>query len=51
MDTFFWHRQLSALFDRDITGWLVSCSLFNILNLLYDLISLEDLAKDDMASV
>ena len=51
MDTFFWHRQLATLGDLDGALWLVSLTLWNVLNGLNDFITLENFAEDNVLAV
>lgn len=51
MNTFFGHRQFSALEDLDRLLGLVARVLFNVFNLLNDVVALEDLAENDVLAV
>ena len=51
MNTFLWNLELSALGNLDGLDRLVSWCLLNVLNLLYDIVSLNDLSEDDVAAV
>ncbi len=51
MDTFFRHRQLSALGDLDRLDRFVARTLLTVLDLLDDVVALYDLAKDDVAAI
>lgn len=51
VDTFFGHRQLSALDDLDRLLGLVTGVLLDVLDLLDDFIALEDLAENDVLAI
>ena len=51
MNTFRWHLELSALGDLDRLDGLVARSLGHVLDLLDDVVSVEDLAEDDVAAI
>lgn len=51
MDTFSGDLQLAALGDFDRLGRLVTRLRLHVLDLLYDVVALKDLAEDDMAAV
>jgi hypothetical protein len=51
MDTFFGDLELSALGNLDGLFRLVARPLLALLNLLDDIVSLEDFAEDDMATI
>lgn len=51
MNTFLRHLELAALGDFDCLDGLVARALGNVLDLLHDVVSLEDLAEDDMATI
>jgi hypothetical protein len=51
VDTFGRHRQLAALDNLHRLDWLIASALLNALNLGDDVVALEDLAENYMASV
>ena len=51
MNTFRWYLELSALGNLDSLAWLVSSTLGHIFDLLYNLVSLKNLSKDNVAAV
>lgn len=51
VDTFFGHRELSALHNLHRCGRLVSAALGHVLDLVHDVVALKDLAKDDVTAV
>lgn len=51
MDTFFWYWEFSALCDLDCELWLVSWVLWDVLDLLDDLVALEDFSEDDVLAI
>jgi len=51
VDTFFWYWELSALGDLDGFDWLISLALWYILDSLDDLVTLEDLAENNVLAV
>lgn len=51
VNTFFGHRQFSALDDLDRLFGLIAGVLLDVLNLLNDVVALEDLAEDDVPAV
>lgn len=51
MNTFFGHRQLSALGDLDRLLGLVTRVLLDVLDLLDNVVALEDLAEDDVLAI
>lgn len=51
VDTFFGHRQLSALNDLDRLLGLVAGVLVDVLDLLDDVVALENLTEDDVLAV
>lgn len=51
MNTFLWYLELSALGDLDSLDGLVAGSLGDVLDLLDDLVALEDLAENDVATI
>lgn len=51
MNTFFGHRQLSALGDLNRLLGLVARVLLDILDLLDNVVALEDLAEDNVLAV
>jgi hypothetical protein len=51
VNTFRWHLELSALGDLDRLDGLVARSLGHVLDLLDNVVSLEDLAEDNVAAV
>ena len=51
MDTFFGHLKLATLGNLNRLDGLVTGGLVHILNLLYNVIALKNLAKDDVAPV
>ena len=51
MDTFFGNLQLAALGDLDSLGWLVTRLCLDVLDLLNNIVALENLAKDNVATV
>jgi hypothetical protein len=50
-NTFFRHLQLAALCNLDRLLGLVTRLLVDVLNLVNDLVALEDLSEDDVATV
>lgn len=51
VDTFFWHRQLSALGNLDGLLGLVAGVLLDVLNLFDNVVAFEDFAKDNVLAV
>lgn len=51
MRTFFWHWQLAALDDFHCLLWFVAGSFGDILDLLYDFITLQNLAEYDVLAI
>ena len=51
MDTFFWDWKLSALCNLNCGLRLVSWVLWDVLDLLDDLVTFEHLAEDDVLSI
>ena len=51
MNTFLGHLELTALGNLDCLDWLVTTALWNVLDLFYNIVSLQDLAEDDVAAV
>lgn len=51
MDTFRGDGELAALDDLDLLDWAVICLSWDILNLLYNVIALKDLAEDDVTTI
>lgn len=51
MNTFFWHFQLAALGDLDGLLRFVAGTLVDILYLLNNLVTLEDLSEHNMLSI
>jgi hypothetical protein len=51
MDTFWWNLKLSTLHNLDCLCWLIPGLFWNLLNLLNDFVTLENLAKDDVFAV
>lgn len=51
MNTFLWNLELSALGNLDGLDRLVSWSLLDVLNLLYNIVSLKNLSEDDVAAI
>ena len=51
MNTFRWHLELSALGDLDCLDRFIARSLWHVLNLLDDVISIKNLAEDDVAAI
>jgi hypothetical protein len=51
VDTFFWHRQFPALDDFDRLAGLISWSLGNCLNCLDNLVTLENLAENNVLAI
>ena len=51
MNTFRWDLELAALGDLDRQGRLVAASSLRVLDLVDDLITLKDLAEDDVSAV
>jgi hypothetical protein len=51
VDTFFWNWDLATLYDSDCLCWLVSWVLWDVLNLLDDVVALKDFAEDNVSAV
>lgn len=51
MNTFFWYFELSTLGDLNCLGWLVSWLFWNLLDLLDDLVTLENLTEDNVLAI
>lgn len=51
MDTFFWHWELATLCDLYCDSWFVSLSLLYVLNRFNDLVTLKDLAEDNVFTI
>jgi hypothetical protein len=51
MQTFFWNWQLAALGDLDSLLWFVASALGDVLDLLDDIVSLQNLTEDNMFSI
>ena len=51
MNTFRWHLELSALGNLDSLARLVPGALGHVFDLLHNIVSFEDLSKDDVAAI
>jgi hypothetical protein len=51
VNTFLGNLELSALGNLDGLDWLVAGALGHVLDLVYDLVALKDLAEDDVAAI
>lgn len=51
MDTFRGDGELAALDDLDLLDWAVICLGWDVLDLLYNVIALKDLAEDDVTTI
>ena len=51
MDTFWWNFEFSAPDDLDIFCWSISASRLNILNTRDYLVTLENLAEDNVRAI
>jgi hypothetical protein len=51
MDTFWWHLKLSALGNLHCLNWTITVGGWGVLNLLNNVISLKNLAKNDMSTI
>jgi hypothetical protein len=51
VNTFRWYLELTALSNLDSLDRLVSRSLFDVLNLLHNVVTLKHLSEDDMAAI
>jgi hypothetical protein len=51
VDTFFWDWDLATLSDGHSGCWLVSWVLWDVLNLLDNVVALEDFAEDNVSAV
>ena len=51
MDTFFWNWEFATLDDLHWGSWLVSWVLWDVFNLLDNIVALEDFAKDNVSTV
>lgn len=51
MQTFFWHWQLAALGNLDSLLWFVAGAFGDIFDLLDDIVTLQNLAEDNVLSI
>ena len=51
MNTFRWYLELTALGNLDSLGGLVSGTLWDVLNLLHDIVALKHLSEDNVATI
>lgn len=49
--TFFRHFQLSALHNHHFLLWLIARVLWNILDLVHNVVALEDFTEDNMLAI
>ena len=51
MDTFFWNWEFATLDDLHWGSWLVSWVLWDVFNLLDNIVALEDFTEDNVSTV